>query len=127
MTDRDDLTLIHRLMGDALPVLFIQSSQGVYPYVVKDGEELRLRATSMSTNSMICYALASVGGLLPDAAAAVGRSQTAPKRTLDERSRSCLAPRPRRSRPSHPCLRGAYHWRRAPNRGSRPRRQGRSL
>ena len=42
MTDRDDLQQVDRLILDSLPILTIQSSQGVYPYMVTDGHVLQV-------------------------------------------------------------------------------------
>ena len=90
MTDRDDLYTIRKIMQDAMPILFVQSSNGIYPYVVADRQDLKLRPTSMSTNSMVCHTLASVGGLLPATVAAVTRVQAGVEPALDDKIRSCL-------------------------------------
>ncbi|HVB42898.1 MAG TPA: AAA family ATPase [Streptosporangiaceae bacterium] len=75
MTDRDDLQAMRKLIDDALGVLAIQSFRGIYPYAVTNGEPLRLGQASMSTNSMVCYTIASLVGMLPQAVSAVGREQ----------------------------------------------------
>ena len=61
VTDRDDLATIRRLILDAMPVLFVQSSHGSYPQVIAHGKPLHLGSKSLSMNSMVFHTLASVG------------------------------------------------------------------
>lgn len=90
MTDRDDLTIIRKLIYDAMSVLFIQSSHGAYPQVITDSKPLHLGSDSVSINSMVCHTLASVGGLLPETVTAVTRVQADVEPAFDDKIRSCL-------------------------------------
>lgn len=91
MTDRDDLVTIRGLIVDALPALAIQSDRGIYPYAVTNGEPLRLGVASMSTNSMICYTIAALEGLLPQAVVAVSREQSGIDAYPGRELHDCLA------------------------------------
>jgi MoxR-like ATPase len=90
VTDRDDLSAARRLMRDAMPVLSVQSTQGIYPYAITDGEPLRLGPGSMSTNSMVAHTIATVGGFLPSTVLAVKRVQAYADPTLAETIRASL-------------------------------------
>jgi MoxR-like ATPase len=90
ITDRDDLGALRRLMRDAMPVLSVQSTQGIYPYAITDGKPLRLGTGSMSTNSMVAHTLATVGGLLPSTVLAVTRVQADAEPALEEAIRVSL-------------------------------------
>lgn len=90
MTDRDDLATIRRLILDAMPVLFVQSSQGSYPQVIAHGKPLHLGSKSLSMNSIVFHTLASVGGLLPETVTAVTRVQADVEPAFDDKIRFCL-------------------------------------
>jgi len=80
---------MRKLLRDAAVVLMVQTEKGVYPYDMTDGEKLRLGDFSMSTNSMICHAIASIGGLLPDSKLANCREPDR-DRMMTPRLRACL-------------------------------------
>ncbi|HET9894319.1 MAG TPA: AAA family ATPase [Streptosporangiaceae bacterium] len=86
----DDLQVIHGLVRDALAVLTIQSTRGIYPYAVTNDQALRLGLGSMSTNAMICYAIASLQGLLPQATAAVGPDRATIGPALSRKLHDCM-------------------------------------
>lgn len=86
----DDLQVIQGLVRDALPVLTIQSARGIYPYAVTNEQPLRLGFASMSTNTMICYAIASLRGLLPHATAAVGPDRAFIDPALSRKLHACM-------------------------------------
>jgi hypothetical protein len=90
VTDRDDLTTLRRLMHDAMPVLFVQSARGIYPYMITDRKPLQLGSKGMSANSMVCHTLASISGLLPKTVTAVTRVQADAESASDDKIRSYL-------------------------------------
>jgi ATPase family associated with various cellular activities (AAA) len=77
-------------MHDAMPVLFVQSGRGIYPYMITDGKPLQLGSKSMSANSMVCHTLASISGLLPETVTAVTRVQADAESASDDKIRAYL-------------------------------------
>lgn len=92
--DREDLRVIRGLVSDTVHTLTVQSARGIYPYDMTNGKRLALIPSdrvSMSTNSMVCYAIACLEGMLPDAVAAVSPEQPGVDPDLARRLRDCLA------------------------------------
>jgi adenylate kinase family enzyme len=90
MTDRDDLGLARRLASSAMSVLRIQTSHGLYPYMLTDGSALQMTRASVSTNSMVCYTIAAVCELLPDSVASVACAQSIRSPVDEALLRDCL-------------------------------------